>query len=112
MDHLILRAPIAISCVTEAELLHGLARKPDASTLRAATYDLFSVVKKLPWDSVAASGYASLRLQMSEQGKALSSNDMLIAAHALAAGAILVTRDTAFSHLAPRFSIVNWATDL
>jgi predicted nucleic acid-binding protein len=38
--------------------------------------------------------------------------DLLIASHAIATRAVLVTRDKAFSQLAPLVKIENWATDL
>ena len=38
--------------------------------------------------------------------------DLLIAAHAIAVGAILVTNDTTFSRLEAVLPVVNWATDL
>jgi predicted nucleic acid-binding protein len=38
--------------------------------------------------------------------------DMLIAAHAIAVGAILVTGDKAFSYVAELTARENWATDL
>jgi predicted nucleic acid-binding protein len=37
---------------------------------------------------------------------------MLIAAHAIAMGAVLVTNDKAFAHVSGLPAIVNWATDL
>jgi predicted nucleic acid-binding protein len=38
--------------------------------------------------------------------------DMLIAAHAISSGAVLVTRDRAFAHVEGLAGMVNWATDL
>jgi predicted nucleic acid-binding protein len=38
--------------------------------------------------------------------------DILIAAHAVATDAILVTRDGAFSQVEALRPVVNWATDL
>jgi tRNA(fMet)-specific endonuclease VapC len=45
---------IAISAITEAEVLYGLAKKPEATRLRAAVEALFATVRILPWDSGAA----------------------------------------------------------
>ena len=103
---------IAISAITEGELLYGLARKPQAVKARTAIENVLSNVEVLAWDSAAARSYGTLRAQLSFAGKSLTPMDMLIAAQALATGATLVTRDTAFSHLAPLISLVNWATDL
>jgi tRNA(fMet)-specific endonuclease VapC len=49
---------------------------------------------------------------MSAAGKSLSNMDMLIAAHAVATDAILVTRDKAFSQVEALRPTLNWATDL
>ncbi len=104
--------PIAISAITEAEMLYGLARKPEATRLRAAVEAFLSRVEILPWDSDAARAYGTLRARLSAAGKSLSAMDMLIAAHAVATDAVLVTRDAAFVQVASLRPVVDWATDL
>ena len=51
----------------------------------------------MPWDSAAARRYAVLRAEQERKGKPLSTEDMMIAAHALSLGLTLVTHDEAFS---------------
>ena len=46
--------------------------------------------------------YGRLRASCAERGVTLSALDMMIAAQAVAAGAVLVTRDKAFSHVRGR----------
>ena len=103
---------LAISTISEAEVLYGLAKKPEAIRLRNTVETLFAVLKILPWDSNAAQAYGRLRAQLSTEGKSLSHMDMLIAAHALATNAILVTGDKAFQHVQALRPTLNWATDL
>lgn len=103
---------LAISAITEAEMLYGLAKKPGATRLRAAIEALFSMIRILPWDSDAAKAYATLRARMSAAGKSLSNMDMLIAAHAVATNAILVTSDEAFLQVEALRPTLNWATDI
>lgn len=103
---------IAISSISEAEVLYGLARKPGATRLRAAVEALFATIRVLPWDSGAAGAYATLRARMTAAGKSLSNMDMLIAAHAIAADAILITSDKAFSQIEALRPTLNWATDI
>jgi tRNA(fMet)-specific endonuclease VapC len=103
---------IAISAITEAEVLYGLAKKPEATRLRAAVEALFATIRILPWDSGAARTYGTLRAKMSAAGKSMSNMDMLIAAHAVATDAILVTRNKAFSQVEALRPTLNWATDL
>jgi predicted nucleic acid-binding protein len=40
--------------VTEGELRHGLAKKPEATALREAVASFLRHVEVLPWDSAAA----------------------------------------------------------
>jgi tRNA(fMet)-specific endonuclease VapC len=87
---------LSISAITEAELLFGLARRPEAKQLRIAVNEFLLRVETLPWDSVAAQHYGNLRANLEKRGKTLSPNDMLIASHALSVDAILVTSDKAF----------------
>ena len=103
---------IVISTITEAELLFGLERKPLATRSRA-TFDRFlDRVQILPWDSEAARSYGRLRATINAAGKSLATMDMLIAAHAMASDAILVSHDKAFHQLSPMLQVVDWADDL
>jgi tRNA(fMet)-specific endonuclease VapC len=87
----------AISAITEAELRYGLARKPGAIRQRIPVEKFLADAVILPWDSAAAGTYGFLRAAQERKGKPLSSEDMMIAAHALALGLTLVTHDLAFS---------------
>jgi len=106
------QSTVVVSAITQAEILFGVENKPEASRLRAAIEEFFEAVQVLPWDSTAARAYGKLRAHLSAAGKSLSAMDMLIAAHAAAIGAVLVTRDKAFLHAAPFLDIVDWAIDL
>jgi tRNA(fMet)-specific endonuclease VapC len=112
MAEVIDHSPIAISAITEGELMYGLARKPQAIRLREGIEDLLSTIQILPWNSSAARAYGTLRAQLSASGKTLANMDMLIAAHAIATDAILVTRNTAFSQVEALHPVANWATDI
>jgi len=92
-------AQLAISAVTEAELLFGAARKPDAVRLKVAVEEFLLRVEARPWDSKAARHYADVRATLERHGNPMGNLDMMIAAHALALEAILVTNDRAFRRL-------------
>lgn len=100
-------ADICISAVTEGELLFGLAKRPEATRLHAAVHAFLQHVDSLPWDSAAAGCYGTLRATMTNTGKVLGALDMMIAAHAMAKGLTLVTRDHAFS-MVPGLSLDDW----
>ncbi len=103
---------IAISVLTEAELLFGFHKRPEATRLRAAFERFCTIAEVLPWDSAAAHSYGLLRNRMSTEGVTLEAMDLLIAAHAHSIDAVLVTRDRALQQVSGLVKIVNWATDL
>ena len=92
-------ASLCISAITEGELLYGLARRPDATRLRAVVEQFLLRVDVLPWDRAAAKRYGTLRALMESKGQTLAPLDMQIAAHAQSAGAVLVTSDRAFKQI-------------
>jgi len=102
---------IATSAIVEGEARYGLARKPEATRIRASVEALLLGIGILPWDSAAARSYGALRARLAAAGTPLSTIDTLIAAHAISLGAILVTHDGAFKQV-QGLSIVDWATDL
>lgn len=101
---------VGISAITEAELRYGLARKPGATALATAVTAFLRHVQTLPWDSDAAERYGRLRAELETAGTPLGGMDMLIAAHALALGATLVTNDQAFRRV-PNLAFEDWTTD-
>jgi len=88
---------IVISVVTQAELLYGLARKGHSAAFASLIREFLLRVEVLPWDGEAATVYGDLRSSCASSGITLGALDMMIAAHAVAAKAILVTHDKAFS---------------
>jgi tRNA(fMet)-specific endonuclease VapC len=87
----------AISAITEAELRYGLAKKPGAIRQRIPVERFLADAMILPWDSAVARTYGPLRAEQERKGKPLSTEDLMIAAHALSLGLTLVTNDQAFS---------------
>lgn len=105
-------AAVGVSAITHGEILFGLAKKPEALRLRAAVETFLGAVQILPWDATVAPGYGKLRAGLEGIGKPLSALDMLIAGHAFAIGATLVSHDGAFLQSTSLLQVVNWATDL
>lgn len=99
---------VCISSITQAELLLGVAKKPDAKQLPVAVNEFLLRVEILSWDSPAAEAYADLRAVFEKEGKSLGAMDMLIAAHAASSGAILVTNDKAFYNVQKYLSLEDW----
>lgn len=88
---------IFVSVVTQAELLYGVARKVYPKALASLIREFLLRVEVLPWDGEAATVYGDLRSSCAASGITLGALDMMIAAHAVAAKATLVTHDQAFS---------------
>lgn len=99
---------VCISAITEAELLVGVAQKPEAKALAGLVKEFLLRVDVLDWDSSAARSYAELFLSCRAEGKSLSALDMLIAAHAMAVGATLVTSDSSFYKTKVRPRLADW----
>jgi tRNA(fMet)-specific endonuclease VapC len=89
-------AEVGISVVTEAELLFGVARKPEAAKLKMAVEEFLLRVEILPWTSETARQYAQIRAYLEHAGEPIGNMDLMIAAQALTAEALLVTSDRVF----------------
>ncbi len=100
---------LCISAITMAELLRGVAKKPEAKNLAEAVNQFLLRVETLDWDSEAAISYAQLRTDCEKEGKSLGAMDMLIAAHSVAVGAVLVTNDKAFYNVEHHLLLEDWS---
>ena len=105
-------ANICVSAITEAELLRGVAKKPEAKRLPVVVKEFLLRVEILPWDSDAADAYAQLRTACENEGKPLGNMDMLIAAHSVAVGAVLITNDKAFYNVKHHLMLEDWSKPL
>lgn len=87
---------VAISVITEAELRFGVVPLPSAKRLAIVIEEFLKFIDIRPWDSAAARQYAELRADVEQRGHPIGNLYLMIAAHALALGAILVTTDRVF----------------
>lgn len=104
----LLDGDFCLSAISEGELLFGLHRRPEATSLNQLVHAMIEGIGSRPFDANAASRYGWLREEMSRSGKSLAALDMLIAAHALSLGATLVTSDRAFRHV-PGLAVEDWS---
>ncbi len=100
-------ADALISVITEAELRFGILRRPDAKRLNIVVEEFLRFIEIRPWDSTAAGYYAELRAALEARGQPMGGLDMMIAAHALALGAVLVSSDRVFRRV-KGLKLENW----
>lgn len=100
---------VCISVMTRAELLYGLKRLPADHRLHLAVRQFLKIVRVLPWDAEAADWYADIRHQLVSSGQPIGELDMMIAAHSLSAGAVLVTNNSRhYEWIAAPIMLENW----
>jgi tRNA(fMet)-specific endonuclease VapC len=104
LDH---RGALLMSALTLAELQRGLAPHHPQAALRRARFDvLLPYLPVLAFDHCAAEAYGRIIASLGwVRGRDF---DRLIAAQALAAGAVLVTDNTADFRNIPGLALENW----
>lgn len=103
------RRDVCLSTVAEAELLYGLRALPEAHSLLRRVPAFLERIRRMPWDSDAASVHAVVRNLLISTGQPIGEMDTMIAAHAIAMGIPLVTHNTAhFARLVPILRIEDW----
>ncbi len=101
------QAAMCTSIIAAAELRFGAAKR-GSRRLTARVSELLNTVDVLAFEPPADVTYADLRARLERAGTPIGSNDMLIAAHALALDLTLVTaNESEFSHV-PDLRIENW----
>ena len=98
---------VAVSSITGAELAFGVAKSGSARN-QDALEKFLAPLEVLPFDAAAMVAYGTLRAQMQARGQPIGALDTLIAAHALALGATLVTNNLAEFGRVPGLACENW----
>ena len=99
---------VCISSITLSELEYGVIRssKPERNQLALAQF--VAPMEILPYGDEAALHYGRLRVHLEKHGTPIGSLDMLISAHALSTGCILVTNNVKEFKRVPNIKIDNW----
>lgn len=98
---------VATSIICAADLRFG-ARKKGSARLTAQVEAILNILPALPFDTPADAHYADLRSSLERDGTPIGGNDMLIAAHALALEATLVTGNVREFARVPSLKVDNW----
>ena len=101
------RNQVEVSSLVCAELRYGAGRAKSRKlvALVEAWLDMFTIA---PWDDDAARTYAKVRTALDAKGKPIGNIDVLIASHALARDATLVTNNTKHFSQVSGLHLENW----
>lgn len=99
---------VAVSVITAFELEIG-ALRAQGRRYSDAVRKFLSVLDVLPLDDTARVSYGRLRTALERRGQVIGAHDMLIAAHALAIGATLVTNNEREFRRVKGLKVENWA---
>ncbi len=97
-----------LSVITYGELLYGAAKSEQRVRAIEQLHELVSVLPALSLPEAAAEAYATIRAELELNGEMIGNNDLWIAAHALAAGLILVTNNEKEFRRVRRLKVQNW----
>ena len=100
---------LAVSVITEAELRYGVERTGARAGVRADVEEFLRRLAVLDWGREATRHYAEIRAHIERLGKPMGNLDLMIAAHARALGAVLVTNNERHFRHVPRLDVENWA---
>lgn len=99
---------VGISSITLAELEYGVHKSRNPQRNKMALVEFCAPLEILPFDDRAASVYGQIRTAIELAGKPIGPLDTLIAAHALAMDAILVTNNLREFARVHQLHLENW----
>lgn len=103
---------VVLSSIVVAELRFGADKSARRQSNHARLDRLIEEVTPLDFDLVAAAEYGRIRAHLQALGKTIGPNDLLIAAHALALGAVMVTDNVDEFSRVEGLTIENWRASL
>lgn len=98
---------VCTSIVVAAELRYGCSKK-GSPKLSAKVDDLLAVLPVIPFEQPADSHYGDIRAALETAGQTIGMNDLLIAAHARALNATIVTANNGEFRRIDRLRVENW----
>jgi len=101
------RIAVCTSIIVAAELRFG-AVKRRSRRLAARVAEILATIDIVAFEAPADTAYADLRNQLERAGRPIGANDMLIAAQALAIGAIVATGNEREFSRVEGLRVENW----
>ena len=105
------RANTFISAVTVAELEYGAHKSARRNHNRRRLAHFLARFELAAFDQAAAEEYGRVRAELEDRGKPIGPLDTLIAAQALALGAVLVSHNTREFARVPKLQVRDWIAD-
>ena len=99
-----------ISVITWGELMYGAEKSRQRDKVRALLEELATMLPVMPLPETAGQSYGAIRAALEAKGQPIGNNDLWIAAHAKAAGLIVVTNNEREFKRVPGLQVRNWAT--
>lgn len=101
-------ADLVVCSVVKAELYFGAIKSTSPEKTIAAQQVFLGRFVSLPFDDRIADTYARIRAHVEREGTPVGSNDLLIAAIALAGGLTVVTNNVSEFRRVPGLRIEDW----
>jgi len=99
---------LAMSAITVGELRFGAEKSQVRERALATIAQLVQMIQPCALPLAAAEHYGLVRATLQRQGLPIGSNDLWLAAHALAEGWTLVTNNTREFSRVPGLRVENW----
>ncbi len=99
---------VSLSSITLGELEYGVEKSQRPEQNRWALMEFLSPLDILSFDDDAAQRYGKLRSRLERSGNLIGPMDLLIAAHALSLGAVLVTNNASEFRRVEELTVENW----
>ena len=100
---------IGISAITFCELQFGVANSANIEKNQLALTRFLGPLEIIDFPAGAASTYGSIKKHLFSRGTPIGNFDLLIAAHAIHQGLILVTNNVKEFKRVPGLNVENWA---
>jgi tRNA(fMet)-specific endonuclease VapC len=99
---------ILLSSVVVAEIEYGIAKNARQEHNRRVFDKLLNGFQVVPFDATAARLYGPIRARLERQGRLIGPYDLMIAAHARALDAVLVTDNVGEFTRVDDLAVENW----
>jgi len=104
----IIPGEIAISSVTVAEMMYGVGKSQHKERNKSALEAYLAPLEIVDFDFKAAQHYGVIRAYLEKMRTPIGAYDLMISAHALSIGLILVTNNEREFQRIPDLIVENW----